>query len=425
MDERKDFIDTLQTTIRGLQEDGIITSEQLKEKIEVPLEWFYSSGIDRRILSKTFENICEKVNPGYKKATNRNYAINTVKLSEYDGKIRLKIVGRDKWTFFDISDESSHTQGKIQTFSSDEFIEEMNNTIRRDKYGKLRNKFPHLSHEDLQDVMDLLYDSKQQENTTKGLSTSLSEMIENFGEYYRYLYNEKQLTEKEGIKVTSGGLIEQDVDQMSYTRTVAGSGGGSVERVNEIYPFEERDHIFRQLKPMEIISFDSIDGEGQVQRGTYTSYVYANRRENGGYFIISEPYRGDKSCRAVYLSEEQKMHFQEGEENTDFWVDMARAYLEMSCQEFHDEPSTYTFKHRALEPYAARMQYIISGDIDSNVSKSVIYSAKMNLSKLFGIEINKQRLGKIVNEVSKEELDEVRGTLIPQAKEQNVGGIEK
>ena len=176
---------------------------------------------------------------------------------------------------------------------------------------------------------------------------------------------------------------------------------------------------------MEIISFDSIDGEGQVQRGTYTSYVYANRRENGGYFIISEPYRGDKSCRAVYLSEEQKMHFQEGEENTDFWVDMARAYLEMSCQEFHDEPSTYTFKHRALEPYAARMQYIISGDIDSNVSKSVIYSAKMNLSKLFGIEINKQRLGKIVNEVSKEELDEVRGTLIPQAKEQNVGGIEK
>lgn len=425
MDERKDFIETLQTTIRSLQKDGMITSEQLEENIEVPLEWFYSSGIDRRILSKTFENICEKVNPGYKKATNRNYAINTVKLSEYDGKIRLKIVGRDKWTFFDISDESSHTQGKIQTFSSDEFIEEMNNTIRRDKYGKLRNKFPHLSHEDLQDVMDLLYDSKQQENTTKGLSTSLSEMIENFGEYYRYLYNEKQLTEKEGIKVTSGGLIEQDVDQMSYTRTVAGSGGGSVERVNEIYPFEERDHIFRQLKPMEIISFDSIDGEGQVQRGTYTSYVYANRRENGGYFIISEPYRGDKSCRAVYLSEEQKMHFQEGEENTDFWVDMARAYLEMSCQEFHDEPSTYTFKHRALEPYAARMQYIISGDIDSNVSKSVIYSAKMNLSKLFGIEINKQRLGKIVNEVSKEELDEVRGTLIPQAKEQNVGGIEK
>ena len=71
MDERKDFIDTLQTTIRGLQEDGIITSEQLEENIEVPLEWFYSSGIDRRILSKTFENICEKVNPGYKKSTNR------------------------------------------------------------------------------------------------------------------------------------------------------------------------------------------------------------------------------------------------------------------------------------------------------------------------------------------------------------------
>ena len=212
---------------------------------------------------------------------------------------------------------------------------------------------------------------------------------------------------------------------MSYTRTVTGSGGGSVERVNEIYPFEERDQIFRQLKPMEIISFDSIDGEGQVQRGTYTSYVYANRRENGGYFIISEPYRGDKSCRAVYLSEEQKMHFQEGEENTDFWVDMARAYLEMSGQEFHDEPSTYTFKHRALEPYAARMQYIISGDIDSNVSKSVIYSAKMNLSKLFGIEMNKQKLSEIASEVSREEIDEARRAVMPQTKEQSVGGREE
>ena len=162
--------------------------------------------------------------------------------------------------------------------------------------------------------------------------------------------------------------------------------------VNEIYPFEQRDAIFRDLNPMKIISFDSIDEEGRVQRGTYTSYVFTNPRENRGYFIISEPYRGDKSCRGVYLSDKFVEDLNGGEENSNFWVDITRIYLEMSGQEFHDEPSTYTFRHRALEQYAARMKYIISGEIDPNVSKSVIYTAKMNLSKLFGIEMNKQKL---------------------------------
>ena len=270
-----------------------------------------------------------------------------------------------------------------------------------------------------------MHDQRQQENEAEGLSIALSEMIENFGEYYKYLYSEKEQAEKEDIEVTSGGLIEQDVDSMPYTRTTGKGGGEKTERVNEIYPFEERDSIFRQLKPMKIISFDSIDEDRQVQRGTYTSYIYHNNRDNGGYFLISEPYRGDRACRAAYISDEYIKTLDDGEGNTNFWVDIARGYLEMSGQEFHDEKSTYTFKHRTLDTYAARLQYIISGKIDSNVSKSVIYSAKMNLSQLFGIEISKQRLSQIASGVTREEVSEVRRAIMPQAQVLSVGGREE
>ena len=425
MDERKDFIETLQTMIRGLQEDGMITSEQLKEGIEIPLEWFFSRGIDRRILSKTFENICAKINPGYNKALKRIYAIDTVRIIERNGKIGIQVLGRDNWTFFNISDEGFHQKGRIETFDSHEFITELQNTMREAKRDKLKTRFDNLSDEEIQNILSTIYDQRQRENEEKGLAISLSEMIQNFGEYYRYLWSEKEQAEKKDIEVTSGGLIEQDVDQMPRTRTRSGDGGGTPERVNEIYPFEQRDAIFRDLNPMKIISFDSIDEEGRVQKGTYTSYVFTNPRENRGYFIISEPYRGDKSCRGVYLSDKFVEDLNGGEENSNFWVDITRIYLEMSGQEFHDEPSTYTFRHRALEQYAARMKYIISGEIDPNVSKSVIYTAKMNLSKLFGIEMNKQKISEIASEVSREEIDEARRAIMPQTKEQSVGGREE
>ena len=425
MDERKDFIKILQETIQKLQEAGIITDEQLKEGIEVPIEWFYSSGIDRRILSKTFENICKKVNTDYQKSINKNYAIHTISLKAYNGKSRLQIVGKDNWTKFDISDESFHQQGKIQTFNGNEFIQEMIETIKKDKYGKIRETYKQLSHDDIQNIIDLMYDKTEQENLTKGMAESLSEMVQNFGEYYQYIQNEKKEVEKGEIKVTAGGLIEQDVDKLSYTRTGLHEGNTKTERVSEIYPFEERDAIFRGLQPIEIIAFDSIDEEGKVQKGSYTSYVFENYRENGGYFLISEPYRGDKSCRAVYVSEEKKEQLQEGEENPNFWVDTARAYLEMSCLEFQNEVSTYTFKHRNIQPYAAKMQYIISGKTDPNISKGVLYSSKMALSKLFGVQIDKKQLEAIISDVMKSDILSIQDILTSPRKEHEVGGEEK
>ena len=97
----------------------------------------------------------------------------------------------------------------------------------------------------------------------------------------------------------------------------------------------------------------------------------------------------------------------------------------MSSQEFHEEPSTYTFKHRTLDTYATRMKYIITGDIAPNATRGLIYSAKTNLSKLFGIEINKQRLSKIASGVTREEIEEARRTIMPQTQEKNLGGREE
>ena len=427
MVERKTFLDTLQTTIRQLEKEGIITKEQLEEKINVPIEWLYSSGIDRKVLTKTMDNICKMINPVYKNSVKREYAIDHIRISERLDRIIIEVPGRDDWTYFCLSDEKFHKKGKIAYFSSEEFIQEIHKTMREAKQERLRSKIDSISTEDLTEIISVMFDQRQKENELKGLSISLSEMIENFGEYYKYLCNEKQQIRnelQEEVQIISGGLIEQDIDQRNYGSKTNGELSEKTERKNEIYPFEERDEIFRRLKPIKIISFDSIDENRQVQKGTYMSYVYKNNRENGGYFLISEPYQGDKSCRAVYLTEEYIENMQDGEKNSSFWVDIARAYLEMSGQEFHDENGTYTFKHRALDTYAARMKYIVSGEVDKNVSKSVIYSAKMNLAQLFGIEINKGKLGKIVEGVTKSEIDAARAVVTPRTLEKNVGGRE-
>lgn len=430
MDERKTFLETLQKTIRELQEAGIITEEQLKQKIDIPIGWFYSRDIDRNIMSRTMDNICGKINPNYSQRTKIKPFIDYVRICERNGKIIVEVPGRDGWTYFGLDDNSFHKEGKISYFSSDEFIQEMYKTIIESKREKIKVKTKNLSEEEISNIMEIMFDQKQQENETKGLSISLSEMIENFGEYYRYLHEEKEQmqTESNEIQVVSGGLIEQDVDQMDNTRARGnlGTGGnGKTERVNEIYPFEERDNIFRSLKPIQIISFDSIDENRQIQRGTYTSYVYRNKRENGGYFLISEPYKGDKACRAVYLTDEYINSLQEGEPNNDFWIDIARTYLELSGQDFHDEKSTYTFKHRALDTYSAKMKYIVSGEIDPNVSRSVIYSAKMNLSQLFGIDINKKKLTEIATQAIRSEIEAARRFITPRIQEKGVGGREE
>lgn len=427
MDERKTFLETLQKTIRELQEAGIITEEQLKRKIEVPIGWFYSKDINSNILSKTMDNICSKINPDYLYKTKVKPFIDSVRICERYGKIIVEIPGRDGWTYFCLDDNSFHKEGKVAYFSSEEFIQEMYKTITESKREKIKSKFKSLSEEEISNIIEIMFDQKQQENETKGLSISLSEMMENFGEYYRYLYEEKAQVENSEVQVISGGLIEQDVDQMdniTTRRNIEAGGNGKAERVNEIYPFEERDNIFKSLKPIQIISFDSIDENRQVQRGTYTSYVYKNKRDNGGYFLISEPYRGDKSCRAVYLTDEYINGLQGEEINNNFWIDIARTYLELSGQEFHDQKSTYTFKHRALDTYSAKMKYIVTGEIEPNISRSVIYSAKMNLAQLFGLDINKNKLSKIVEGVTRDEMNFARTFIAPRTQEKSAGGRE-
>ena len=422
MNEGKTFLDELQDTIKRLQNDGIITAEQIEAGLDVPIEWFFSKGIDRRILSKTMDNICRKVNPAYQKASKKSYDINTIKIIEKNGETFFQISGRDNWTVFNIASQSFHQKAKIETFDEKEFIRELQTTMRESKEYKLQNRLENLSDKQIQEVLRIMYDQRQQINEEKGLGLSLAEMIENFGEYYRYLYNEKEQAEKQDMEITSGGLIEQDVDTIPFTRSGSGSHRERNERVNEIYPFNDRDNIFRQLNPMQIISFDSVDEDKHVQRGTYTSYVYRNKRENGGYFIVAEPYRGDKACRVVYLTDEYVKSLQEGEEDSKFWVNISRTYLEMSGQEFNDEKSTYTMKHRALDTYAAKLQYIISGEKNPNVSNRVIYSGKIILSKLFGVEMNKQSLGEIASDTSREEIDAARRIILTERQEISQGG---
>lgn len=423
MDKGKTFLDKLQEVIKNLQEDGIITQEQLEEKIEIPIEWLYSKGIDRNVMTKTMDNICAMINPAYKKNPKKTYAINSIRICEKNGKIMIEVPGRDNWTCFYLSDDNYHKRGKTSYFSSEEFIHEIYKTMLEEKQNKLKQNIDSLSTEEVMNLLSIVYDRTQKENELKGLSISLSEMIENFGQYYRYLNNEPNEIKKElqsEVKAINGGLIEQETD----TRISSESSNSSGERKNEIYPFEERDMIFRKLKPLQVISFDSIGEDGKVINGTYTSYVYKNQRENGGYFIITEPYQGDKESRGTYLTDKDLQEMQEGEGNSNVFVDIARYYLEMSKQEFSKEKGTYTFKHRDLKNYAARMKYIISGEIDPNVSKNIIHSAKLNLNQLFGTNIDKKKLSKIADSVTEQEIDEARSIITPKTVEQDVGGRE-
>lgn len=423
MAERKTFLDTLQKTVRDLEKDGIITQEQLNEKIDIPIEWLYSRGIDRVAMAKAMDNICRIINPAYKNTVKSTYAINHIRICDKNGKIVIEVPGRDDWTCFYLSDGNYHKKSKISYFSSEEFAEEIYKTMLETKLNKIKQNTDSLSTDEIMHLLNIIYDQSQKENGLKGISISLSEMIENFGQYYRYLYDEKKQTRgKLSSKVVNGGLAEQGIEPQ-FSSVNSSKSNEKTERKNEIYPFEERDMIFRRLMPLKIISFDSIGEDGEVIKGTYTSYVYKNQRENGGYFLISEPYQGDKSNRAVYLTEEFIQSMKEEDEDN-IWADMARFYLEMSTQDFDNTSGTCKFNHGSLENYEARMQYIVSEKITPNVPKSIIYSAKLNLARLFGTNIGKKKLGKIAESVTNQEINEARSIITPKTVEQDVGGRE-
>lgn len=438
MDERKSFMETLEETINKLVSEGVITEEQLAKKITIPFEWLYSAGIHRSDLSTAMDNICKSINPNYKSNKKYSSSIEKVGILKRDGNLILDVNGRDNWTFFCISEDTQYKGGKIAYFTSEEFLEELYKAKVENKRSKINRNMALTEYESTL-IMNLIFDKTQKENDMNGLSVSLSDMMKNLGEYYKYIVNEQQ-TQKEmneqeqdeenteeaseeqegqGVEKTEsgtsdiiyGGLIEQETDEIGPRGPIINPDSGRT-RKSEIYPIEQREQIFKQLFPQKIIIFDTINEEREVTRGSYMTFLFRNPRENGGYFLISEPLLGDKEARGVYLTDEYIDAMQEGEDPSKFWTELARCYLEMSRLEFSKEKGICVFNHTSLESYQERMSGVIRGN--NNISPNSRQNSRRSLARLFNTSLENIKLQGIVKGVTTQEIEEARMAVMNQ-----------
>ena len=413
MNVRKSFIETLEEVLNKLVEEGIITEEQLKNKIQIPFEWLYSKGIKRDDLSVAMDRICRRINPAYREKDKTSKSIETLNVLKRDGNTILEVCGRDNWTFFRISDDMTHKNGKISYFTTEEFLGELYITKIINMRRQI-NKKVKLPEDELNSIMNLIYSETQRENELNGLSVSLNDMMLNLGEYYKYMAEEKQ-EHDEAKKIINGGLIEQEKDQIG-PRGIRESSGEIRSRKSDVYSIEEREEIFRKLGPEKIIQFDSIDEDRHVIQSSYLTYLFRNPRQNGGYFLISEPLSGDRETRAVYLTDEYVETMQDGEDEAKFWTEIARCYLEMSRNQFAKEQGTHVFRHEGLEAYEQRMRGVIAND--NNVDNKAKWSARYALSHLFGTSMNEERLRQMAETATLEDVNEARTVIMNMRGEQ-------
>ena len=369
MKQEKPLLETFKEVFDGLEKNGLVTREELEKGFDIPISWLASTGIQRDVIIGAIRNLYEREHPNNGYILNRfkrNVSINYI---ERNGKPSLEIFAGKRGIF--ITDEKEESEVYKRNVISKDFVTEIPKYKRKflilqDMYQNEKTK------EQATKSVETFYNSYQQQSDLYATPYFLNEMAINFGEYYKWLQEEKKEIENENKEVegpieTMGGLVELRPDEVG-PRAAKGDSE-SRERKSDIYTFEQRDTLFRELKPIRIISFDTRDEEGRLIRGAYTCYVYKHNEEdkNKGYFMISEPESGDKETRTVYVTEQEIKEMKEGKENNEFWNSLAREYIEMTRKEFSQKDGTYTFRHCVdLESYKLKMEALIKGPSKQN-----------------------------------------------------------
>lgn len=399
MAKKESFLKTLDDVTLKLILDGVLTPEDIKNGIEILPEWLHSSRLDRKTIMWAMRNLYGQKYPQtsyplkiFKKDAKMYYS----KMNETPA---IKVTAGNRSII--ISDNEQEETGRYESkINSKRLIDEIINIKKEMKEFELYDlEYPK---DEVKKIVDILFDSKQIKLEESAIPDILSEMAINFGEYYKWMEQEKQEIEKirkeqENAPIELiGGFIQPAKDE--YGPRSKNVVDPTPERVSDIYSFSERDKMLRKLNPERIVKFTSTDEEGQIINGAYTCYIYKEPQGNKGYLVISEPLEGDKSTRVFYVDDKYVEDMKEGEEDLNrFWEEFVKLYIEdMTRTEFSEEKNTCIFNHTEdLDAYRKKIDEVING-IEKNPGtlqdKRAVMNAKRASVKLFGKFKYKQEL---------------------------------
>ena len=409
MENQKSFLETWKEVIYKLRDEGLVTQEEIVEGFEIPMEWLYSSGIDRDDLILSIRNLYHKEHPNNVYLINRFKRLANLVYSEIDGKPSIEVIAGKSSVF--ITDEQMASKGWKRNATSKDLMDEIIYAKRQRKTNKLIAECG-LTREQATSVVKELFNDKQVQSDLYAMPHVLSEMAVNFGEYYKHIQQEKQEAEKfqgteekkevenEGPIETKGGIIEQIVDEQETTRI--DRDGTAVDRKSEIYPFEQRDQIFRNLKPIRIVKYDGLDRNHQVIVNAYTLYIYKNPQEHNGYLGIAEHIDGNRETRAFYMMENDIEGLKENEDIEKFWHTIGEIYISMSRNEFTKEQGTYRFRHTGdLEDFKQKIDGVVKGVSKDNLQAVNVKRASLAL-------FNKNQLKQSLEGVTQSRYDKAK-----------------
>lgn len=311
-------------------------------KSYVDMSWIFLKPLDKKLVQKALANIMQSKNPNYynnvhDKGENPE-DIPGFHLIRANKRIILRANGTDGWTKLNISDrliEGDNINNRIPTITFDELIQEIQNIVSNNR-------------EVTEQEADFLI---------MGIKSAFSQSFENFVDYYKYLLNEKQESEKHKCVIQP----RQDTGR----KHTGGSGIPASERKNPIIDFIERDEFLKSKNPYTSVEVEELLKDGTIIPNSYTVYVYKDLleeigQEKKGYLFICEPLNGDRRTRIMYVSKEDfdKISVEKSE---DRFGKVVKKYLDMSDEEFRKEQGTYALSHTDLESYKERIEFFMEG----------------------------------------------------------------
>lgn len=354
---KKSFLDILNDYFSNLPQEDILAGDS--RNIEIPFKWLFTEKLDRAIIQKALVEIFIRNNPNYEEGAifknNNPDSIETIiiKPDRYGNSSKLVIKGADEWSKLIVTD-NQNPHSKLPQITSGELNTAITNILNSERLDKIVSLDLGLTPETSKYFQSAFADFLNSERVAEDTSTAMNDLATNLTKYYDYLVQMKKEPD-----VYYGGLAQQRQDE-KRGRKSRELGLGSETRKSPIYPFTERDEIFRSLKPEYRVINGTIDEEGNIEKNAYTTYVYVNPRRYKGHLFVSEPLEGSHETRMTFVPKEAFENYEttEGENKL---VRIAKDYIEMSREEFLNTKHTKLFMHNEIDSFRDRIEHIITG----------------------------------------------------------------
>ena len=409
-EKEESFLEILNNYFSNLKETEMLDGEQ--KKITIPMEWLYSSKIDRDIIEQAFISLFCKANKQFKehlKTDKENYGkVHSLEIEKQESGVnfiinandggtqtRIKVTSneRSEGGFYGINEEQlyDYILYSYNFKSSIEMAKKLNlSPEERKKLFKEELSKPELTH-----------------YRRKTVKEGMLECAKNLTKYYDYM--SKKLMRYEA----QTGIVEQRRDE-SFKKN-RNDFYRDTTRKSEIYDFQERESILLDMDPVEIINIDIIE-DNALKKFAYTTYIYENPRDMQGYLFIAEPFEGNHFTRSRFVSKEEYESMQVEEGKSKF-LHISEELVEMSNGECSNSKFTKLFSHTSIEKFKEKFRRIVLGEEIDNPVERIRY--KEIDQTLF------EGKRKITKQGIKAQIEEVKSSDIPDARAALYGQLEK